>query len=137
MSGWQRCDTCRKVRTGTDFDAGATTCRECLAGPAPAVRKRVAPVVSSRTKPRAEAAPTAAAGPRRPLVGAVGSGDLEVRERRARRAAHEALELSHPEEFRLLLRDARAAEGLRPMDTAPPPPVDAGGTPPAPPGAAG
>ena len=52
---------------------------------------------------------------RRPLLGSVGSGDLEVRERRARRAASEALAQSHPEEFALLLRDARAAEGLRPL----------------------
>ena len=125
MSGWQRCDTCRKVRTGAEFDAGATTCRDCLTGPAPTVRKKSAPVVTTRSRPRAEAAAarTQAGAPaeRRPLLGSVGSGDLEVRERRARRAAHEALEQSHTDEFRLLLRDARQAEGLRPMDTSPAP----------------
>ena len=66
----------------------------------------------------AAAAAAAPAEPavRRPLLGSVGSGDLEVRERRARRAASEALAQSHPEEFALLLRDARAAEGLRPLE---------------------
>ena len=46
-------------------------------------------------------------------------GDLEVRERRARRASLEALAVSHPEEFALLLRDARSAEGLRPSSAPP------------------
>lgn len=67
-------------------------------------------VTRSRTAPRPAAAP---AGPRPALVGVTGSGDLEVRERRARRAALEALAVSHPEEFGLLLRDARQVEGLR------------------------
>jgi hypothetical protein len=52
----------------------------------------------------------------------VGSGDLEVRERRARRAAADALAQSHEQEFALLLRDARAAEGLRPLGIVPPAP---------------
>jgi len=43
----------------------------------------------------------------------VGAGDLEVRERRARRAANEALAQAHQEEFAILLREARQAEGLR------------------------
>jgi hypothetical protein len=47
-------------------------------------------------------------------------GDLEVRERRAKRAAWEGLAASHPEEFARLLRDARAAEGLRPSSGEPP-----------------
>ncbi|MCW2615592.1 MAG: hypothetical protein JWN08_2586, partial [Frankiales bacterium] len=71
--------------------------------------------------PRPAAAPATGAGPRRPLLGTVGSGDLEVRERRALRAASEALAESHPEEFALLLRDARQAEGLRPLGVVPPP----------------
>ncbi len=117
MSGWRRCDRCRKVRTTEEFDGDATTCNVCLTAPVPtAARKRTTTVTRSQTAPR----PSAAAAPaepavRRPLLGSVGSGDLEVRERRARRAASEALAQSHPEEFALLLRDARAAEGLRPM----------------------
>ena len=119
MSGWRRCDTCRKVRTTEEFDGDATTCTVCLTAPVPtAARKKTTTVTRSRTAPRPPAAPAAAnAEPavRRPLLGSVGSGDLEVRERRARRAAAEALAESHPEEFALLLRDARAAEGLRPL----------------------
>ena len=138
MSGWQRCDTCRKVRTGAEFDAGATTCRDCLTGPAPSVRKKAAPVVTTRSRLRAAAepagSPAGAPAERRPLLGLVGSGDLEVRERRARRAAHEALEQSHPDEFRLLLRDARQAEGLRPTDTSPEPVTDISPMVPRPPG---
>jgi uncharacterized protein (UPF0147 family) len=45
-----------------------------------------------------------------------------VRERRARRAAAEALAELHQEEFDLLLRNARAAEGLRPLSAGTPPP---------------
>ena len=122
MSGWQKCDTCRKVRQGNEFDAGATTCRDCLAGPPPSTRKKASPVTTlRRAAPRVEA--PAAAAPTGPRLGTVGSGDLEVRERRARRAAQDALTELHAEEFRLLLRDARSAEGLRPNDTGPPPPA--------------
>jgi hypothetical protein len=80
----------------------------------------------TRTAPRPPAAAAAAAAApvdRGPRLGSVGSGDLEVRERRARRAATDALVELHPDEFALLLRDARAAEGLRP--TAPPAAVTA------------
>ncbi len=73
-------------------------------------RTRTAPRPAA---PRPAADGPAAGGPRPALLGVAGSGDLEVRERRARRAAQEALAASHPEEFALLLRDARAAEGLR------------------------
>ena len=123
MSGWRKCDTCRKVKPTDDFDGDATTCRACLTAPAP--RTRSAPVKTTRVaRPAAAAKPAGAPAERRPLLGSVGSGDLEVRERRARRAASEALALSHPEEFALLLRDARAAEGLRPLSVeTPPPPV--------------
>jgi len=77
---------------------------------------KAGPVTRSRTTARAAAtAAPAPPGPRAPLLGVAGSGDLEVRERRARRAAQEALAESHAEEFALLLRDARAAEGLRPL----------------------
>ena len=111
MSGWRRCDTCRKVKPADDFDGDATTCRACLTTPVKEPRKRSA-VTTRTTTPRPPASPPAARGP---LLGSVGSGDLEVRERRARRAASEALAELHPEEFALLLRDARAAEGLRPL----------------------
>lgn len=71
-------------------------------------------VTRTRTAPRQAAAPPAPSGPRPALLGVVGSGDLEIRERRARRAALETLAVSHPEEFGLILRDARLVEGLRP-----------------------
>jgi hypothetical protein len=118
MSGWRRCDRCRKVRTTEEFDGEATTCTVCLTAPVPsAPRKRTTTVTRTRTAPRPPAIPATPAEPavRRPLLGSVGSGDLEVRERRARRAAADALAESHPEEFAALLRDARAAEGLRPL----------------------
>ena len=111
---------CRKVRAGEEFDGAATTCNVCLTTPEPTVRKRTAPVVRTTRAPR-PTAPAVETGPRQPLLGIVGSGDLEVRERRARRAATEALAGSHPEEFGLLLRDARQAEGLRPLGIVPPP----------------
>ena len=115
MSGWRKCDTCRKVRPIDDFDGDATTCSPCLTAPAPAPRKRSTTTTVTRTAPRPPA-PASPAAPvdRGPRLGSVGSGDLEVRERRARRAASNALVELHPEEFELLLRDARAAEGLRP-----------------------
>ena len=120
MSGWRKCDTCRKVKPADDFDGDSTTCRACLTTPAPAApRKRSAAVVTRKAAPR----PAAAPAERGPRLGSVGSGDLEVRERRARRAASEALAELHPDEFALLLRDARAAEGLRPLSAGTPPPA--------------
>ena len=116
MSGWRRCDTCRKVRSADDFDGDATTCRACLSSPTPSPRKRTAAVTTRTTTPRPPAAVPAARGPR---LGSVGSGDLEVRERRARRSATDVLVDSHPDEFALLLRDARAREGLRPLSVEP------------------
>lgn len=59
-------------------------------------------------------------------MGSVGMGDLEVRERRAKRAAHEALAASHAEEFAMLLRDARQAEGLRSLQPETPHPAEGG-----------
>jgi hypothetical protein len=121
MSGWRRCDTCRKVKQTDEFDGDATTCRACLTTPAAAPRKRSPAVVTRTAAPR----PAATPAERGPRLGAVGSGDLEVRERRARRAAAEALAELHQEEFYLLLRNARAAEGLRPLSAGtPPPPAD-------------
>ena len=114
MASWRRCDRCRRVLPSEEFDGESTTCRACLTIPVarPAAAK-AGPVSSRRSAPRAPAAPAAPAGPRPALLGVTGSGDLEVRERRARRAALEALAQSHPEEFGLLLRDARLVEGLR------------------------
>ena len=121
MSGWRKCETCRKVRSTEDFDGDGPTCTPCRTTPVPVSRTRATPVVR-RTAPRPAAVPSPEAGPRRPLLGTVGSGDLEVRERRARRAAADALTQSHEQEFALLLRDARAAEGLRPLGIVPPAP---------------
>jgi hypothetical protein len=122
MSGWRRCDKCRKVKAAVDFDGETPTCRACLTAPAAAPRKR-STVVTRTAAPRPAPAPVE----RGPRLGSVGSGDLEVRERRARRAASDALAALHPEQFALLLRDARAAEGLRPLSagTGPPAPEEA------------
>ena len=97
----------------TEFDGESTTCRACLTtpvaskAPRPAkagpVTRRVAPTRPVPTEP----------GPRTPLLGVSGSGDFEVRERRAKRAAFEALAEQHPEEYEQLLQVARRAEGLR------------------------
>jgi len=43
----------------------------------------------------------------------VGSGDLEVRERRARKSALEQLAEAHAEDYEQLLLAARRSEGLR------------------------
>jgi hypothetical protein len=107
------------VKPGDDFDGDATTCRACLTAPTPAAPRKRAVVTTRTTAPR----PTPAPAERGPRLGTVGSGDLEVRERRARRAASEALAELHPEEFALLLRNARAAEGLRPLSAGAPPPA--------------
>jgi hypothetical protein len=116
MSGWRRCDTCRKVRATEAYDGGAVTCRDCQTSRSAPAKRKTAPV--TRTPPtRPARTEPAAAAPRQPLLGTVGNGDLEVRERRARRAALEALAESRPEEFGLLLRDARQQEKLRPLST--------------------
>jgi hypothetical protein len=111
VSGWRKCDTCRKVKTVEEFDEASPTCQACLTAPA---RRKAAPV--TRTPPTRTARPAAApSAPPGPRLGTVGAGDLEVRERRAKRAAWEALADLHPEEYAVLLRDARQAEGLRGM----------------------
>lgn len=107
MAAWRRCAKCRRVLPADAFDGDADTCRECLAGPPPRVRAaRTSAVKTVRpaTVPPAE---------RQPLLGVVGSGDLEVRERRARKTAVEQLTELYPEEFEQLLQLARRAEGLR------------------------
>lgn len=112
MSGWRKCNTCRKVRPLDEFDGGAPTCRSCLTAP---VKRRSAPVTRSTVLRAATAPAEVSAIPRRPPLGSVGAGDLEVRERRAKRAALEALASAHPDEFAALLRAARQAERLRPL----------------------
>jgi hypothetical protein len=106
VSGWRRCDSCRKVKSVDEYDGEASICRACVAGPAP--RKKAATTVTRRVAPTAEPA-----APRRPSTGAVGSGDLEARERRAKRTAWEQLAELHEEEYEQLLQAARRAEGLR------------------------
>lgn len=122
MASWRRCDRCRRVLPGEEFDGDSPTCRACLTVPVKPVRAPASAgqVTTRRTAPRPAAAARPAPAATRPaLLGSTGSGDLEVRERRARRSALESLATSHPEEFALLLRDARAKEGLR--ASAPPP----------------
>lgn len=107
MASWIRCETCRKVLAADAFDEGQPTCRSCLTGPAPKVRKARA----SEVKTVRPAAP--APVERGPLLGVAGSGDLEMRERRARRAALESLAELHAADFEQLLAAARQVEGLR------------------------
>lgn len=112
MASWIKCDTCRKVLAADAFDEGSTTCRSCLAGPAPKVRKARASAVTT-TRKAVPSSPAPAPAERAPLLGVAGSGDLEVRERRARRAALDQLAELHAEEFAQLLTAARRGEGLR------------------------
>ena len=107
VSGWRRCERCRKVKGTVEYDGESPICIACLTAPAP--RKKVAAPVTRRVTPTA-AEPIA---PRRPSTGAVGSGDLEARERRAKRTAWEQLAELHEEEYEQLLQAARRAEGLR------------------------
>lgn len=112
MATWRKCNTCRKVLPAEAYDGEDATCRACLAGPAPKARSTRASAVTTLRAPRPPTStPTAE---RQPLLGKTGSGDLEVRERRARRAALDSLADLHAEEFEFLLAAARQAEGLRP-----------------------
>lgn len=108
MAAWIRCDTCRKVLSADAFDPPSPVCRSCLTGPPPKARKARASAVTT-----VRAATTPAPAERAPLLGVAGSGDLEVRERRARRAAQDQLAELHAEEFEQLLHAARQVEGLR------------------------
>lgn len=114
MAAWQRCERCRKVLPAESFDGSEATCRACLAGPVPKVRAaRASGVTTTRTRSAPAVAAAPEQGPRRPLLGVAGSGDLEVRERRARRAALDSLAELYADEFDQLLQAARRAEGLR------------------------
>jgi len=105
VASWIRCDKCRKVLAADMYDDGSAVCRTCLTTPAPKPRKaRASAVTTVRPAVPAE---------RGPLLGVAGSGDFEVRERRARRAALDQLAEMHAEEFESLLSAARQVEGLR------------------------
>lgn len=114
MSGWRRCETCRKVLAADAYSGDDGVCTACLTGPAPKPKvTRASPVKTTRVAtPRA---PKPEPGPRAPLLGSIGSGDLEVRERRALRMAQQQLVELHSEEYAQLLASARGAEGLRPL----------------------
>jgi hypothetical protein len=105
VASWQKCTRCHKVRQGSEFPAGSDVCSVCLT--APAARPRAARASTVKTV-RPASAPVA-----RDFRGAVGSGDLEVRERRAKKDALEQLAELHSEDYVQLLQAARRAEGLR------------------------
>ena len=107
MAGWQRCDSCRKVLQAQEFDGDGGACKSCRTAPARKPRAVRSTAVTQIRRPETTTAPQA------PRLGVAGSGDLEVRERRARRAAHQSLAEQHADEFELLLAAARAGEGLR------------------------
>ncbi len=114
MSAWRRCERCRRVLAADEYDDDSPVCRACLATPiTPAPKPAKAGPVTRTRKAPAPRPVAAEPGPRQPLMGIVGSGDLEVRERRARRAALDELAEAHPEEFAQLLAAARQVEGLR------------------------
>jgi len=107
VAAWRRCAKCRKVLQEDAFEGASDTCMACIAGPPPkarATRASTVKTVRPATTPPAE---------RQPLRGVVGSGDLEVRERRARKTATDQLAEMYAEEFAQLLQSARRAEGLR------------------------
>jgi len=106
VAAWRRCAQCRKVLQEDAFEGASETCIACLTGPPPRVRTARASAVKT-------VRPAAPPAERAPLLGVVGSGDLEVRERRARKTATQQLAEMHAEDFEQLLQSARRAEGLR------------------------
>ncbi|MCW2779355.1 MAG: hypothetical protein JWN17_3080 [Frankiales bacterium] len=116
MSGWRRCERCRRVLAADEFDGDDPVCRACHAVPVGGAPKPAKAGPVTRTRKAAAPRPTVSPvepGPRQPLLGIAGSGDLEVRERRARRVALDELAEAHAEEFEGLLAAARRVEGLR------------------------
>jgi hypothetical protein len=87
------------------FPEDGETCASCLSGPVSKPRSTKASAVRTVRS----AAPPAI----RDTTGKIGSGDLEVRERRAKKAALEQLAEVHAEDYEQLLQAARRAEGLR------------------------
>ena len=106
MAAWRRCAQCRKVLQEDAFEGASETCIACLTGPPPRVRTARASAVKT-------VRPATPPAERAPLLGVVGSGDLEVRERRARKTATQQLAEMYAEDFEQLLQSARRAEGLR------------------------
>ena len=106
MAAWKRCDQCRKVLAAEAFDGEAASCRACLTGPV--AKPRV-----TKSSPVKTVRPATPPAERPALLGIVGSGDLEVRERRAKKAALEQLAEVHAQDFEQLLAAARRSEGLR------------------------
>lgn len=102
MAQWRKCESCNKVKAVDQFEGGSITCRECLTKPAR--RPKPAPAERVATRP----APV-----RRQPVDVRGTGDVEVRLKRARRRALDRLVELHAEEFEELLTAERMAEGLR------------------------
>ncbi len=102
MAEWRKCESCKKVKPVEEFEGDAGVCVACATRPTR--RPRPAPV--TQPAPRATVARRVAHDPR-------GTGDVEVRVRRARRRALDRLAELHPEEFEDLLRAERLAEGLR------------------------
>ncbi len=102
VAQWRKCESCNKVKQVDGFDGDATTCRDCLTKPPR--RPKAAPAEKVVTRP----APV-----RRPPADVRGTGDVEVRLKRARRRALDRLVELHAEEFEELLTAERRAEGLR------------------------
>lgn len=102
VAQWRKCDSCNKVRQVDEFDGNATRCRDCLTKPAR--RPKAVPAEKATMRP----VPV-----RRQPVDARGTGDVEVRLKRARRRALDRLVELHAEEFEELLTAERLAEGLR------------------------
>lgn len=102
MGAWKRCQVCRKVLAAETFAEGSETCTPCLSGP-----------VAKPRQARASAVKTVRSAAPVEQRSIVGSGDLEVRERRAKKVALEQLAEVHAEDYAQLLQAARRAEGLR------------------------
>lgn len=131
VASWRKCRSCSKVKETSEFDGDSVACLLCdekearaaaraakkAAGPVTTTRRPAAPRASRAvTAPKAAvAAPPAAARVVDPL-GAVGLGDIEAREKRARRRALDALVEEHGEEFGALHRAARATHAATAED---------------------
>ncbi len=105
MAAWKKCSRCGKVREADQFPEESDVCSACLTAPVTkprATRSSAVKTLRSATEPAV-----------RDHRGTVGSGDLEVRERRARKDAMDQLAELYPDDYEQLLQAARRAEGLR------------------------
>jgi hypothetical protein len=102
VAQWRKCESCNKVKAVEQFDEDSAACRECLTKPVRRPRAAAAEKVTTRPAPV-----------RRPPADVRGTGDVEVRLKRARRRATDRLIELHAEEFEELLTAERRAEGLR------------------------